>query len=80
MMIAWEGKINIKSLSVWWWSHWPYKTTPVMEGTLCVCAGHGTNVDGVWIRAHEPRQLPKGIKFKLAASTREYKVSPKGVI
>ena len=32
-------------------------------------------MDGVWIRANEPRQLNKGIKFKLAASSREYKVS-----
>lgn len=35
---------------------------------------HGTNVDGTWIRSNEARQLPKGAVFKLAASSREYKV------
>lgn len=39
-----------------------------------MCAGHGTNVDGVWIRANEPRLLKKGATFKIAASSREYKV------
>lgn len=41
-----------------------------------MCAGHGTNVDGVWIRANEPRLLKKGATFKIAASSREYKVWP----
>ncbi|BDA42767.1 probable dual specificity protein phosphatase 6 at N-terminal half [Coccomyxa sp. Obi] len=37
-------------------------------------SGHGTYVDGVWIRANEPRLLKKGATFKIAASSREYKV------
>ncbi|EIE24571.1 phosphatases II [Coccomyxa subellipsoidea C-169] len=37
-------------------------------------SGHGTNVDGAWIRANEPRLLKKGATFKLAASTRDYKL------
>ena len=35
---------------------------------------HGTNVDGAWIRPNQARQLAKGAVFKLAASSREYKV------
>ena len=36
---------------------------------------HGTNVDGTWIRPNEPKQLPKGAVLRLAASSRQYKVS-----
>ena len=37
-------------------------------------AAHGTNLDGVWIRANEARLLNKGAVFKFGASSREYKV------
>ncbi len=39
-------------------------------------AAHGTNLDGVWIRANEARLLNKGAVFKFGASSREYKVQP----
>ena len=44
-------------------------------------AAHGTNLDGVWVRANEARLLNKGAVFKFGASSREYKVqpSPKGL-
>ncbi|KAK9818679.1 hypothetical protein WJX74_004993 [Apatococcus lobatus] len=37
-------------------------------------SAHGTNLDGVWLRAKAPKLLAKGSKFKLGASTREYQV------
>jgi hypothetical protein len=37
-------------------------------------AAHGTNLDGVWIRANEARLLNKGAIFKFGASSREYRV------
>lgn len=42
---------------------------------LMVCmfdAAHGTNIDGVWVKANNPKQLRIGSKFKFAASSRTY--------
>lgn len=40
---------------------------------LCMCdAAHGTNIDGVWVKANNPKQLRIGSKFKFAASSRTY--------
>lgn len=41
----------------------------------CVsCAGHGTNVDGLWLRAKAPRGLQVGSVIKFGASSRSYTV------
>jgi hypothetical protein len=39
-----------------------------------VYAAHGTNVDGVWIKADQPKQIRVGTKFRFAASSRTYVV------
>lgn len=40
-----------------------------------MCAAHGTNVDGAWIKAKVPKQLRVGSVLKFGASTREYRVA-----
>lgn len=37
-------------------------------------SAHGTNVDGIWIRAKAPRSLQVGSKVRFGASSREYRV------
>ena len=39
-------------------------------------AGHGTNVDGLWLRAKAPRGLQVGSVIKFGASSRSYTVRP----
>ena len=41
-----------------------------------VVAGHGTNVDGLWLRAKAPRGLQVGSVIKFGASSRSYTVRP----
>lgn len=38
-------------------------------------SAHGTQVDGVWIRAKEPKELTLGSAFRFGASTREFRVA-----
>lgn len=38
-------------------------------------SGHGTNLDGVWVRAQSPKELKVGSVIRFGASTREYKVA-----
>ncbi len=35
---------------------------------------HGTNVDGVWMKPHNGKQLQRGNVLRFGASTREYKL------
>ena len=39
-------------------------------------AGHGTNVDGLWLRAKAPKGLQVGSVVKFGASSRSYTVRP----
>lgn len=39
-----------------------------------VQAGHGTNVDGTWLRSRTPKTLKVGSVIRFGASTRSYKV------
>ena len=38
-------------------------------------SGHGTNLDGVWIRAQTPKELNVGSVIRFGASSREYRVN-----
>ena len=46
------------------------------QGTHETCVtGHGTNVDGLWLRAKAPKGLQVGSVIKFGASSRSYTVS-----
>ena len=42
--------------------------------TLSYHAGHGTNVDGLWLRPNAPKVLSVGSTVLFGGSTRTYKV------
>ena len=41
---------------------------------LLLLAGHGTNLDEMWVKPRVPKELRRGSVFKLGASTRQYRV------
>lgn len=58
--------------------HWPSKAlhrARPWHSAPPLCAAHGTNVDGAWIKPKVPKQLRVSSVLKFGASTREYRVA-----
>lgn len=39
-----------------------------------LCAAHGTNVNGMWVKPQQPKDVKVGTTFRFGASSRVYTV------
>ena len=54
--------------------HWLLLLAAGARSEVPACAAHGTNVDGLWLRANTPKHLQLGSTIQLGGSSRKYVV------